>query len=374
MQHFVPRLAGALAAAMATTAAQAQIGLPQLPPTGSVQQLYGLIDLGFDRTIHAGRDAQSRIQSGQQTGSHWGLRGQEELGGAWYAAYNLEAGINADTGSSISATAFFDRRAIVGLRGPAGALLFGRQPDFTEWLNPLTTNRLAGNIALGVHGLAASGQSNRVNVVRVDNSVRFDSARWNGLSAGLWGSLSEKSPAWNGKAVSAGVRYDGVAFQAMLLGYRFTGDDGQWNGSNAPVVNALPNGLRKTDRIWGVGASYAFEAARLSTVFTDQRNALAALSPHTRVSDINVTVPLGLWIIGAGWQKQTVDWSDRRPRDGYSQFSAGVQYVFSKRTLAYMHAAAMRTTAGDFARLGATSTASSTDRQGGYRLGLRHIF
>lgn len=370
MQYSVARTAALL---LAAGSAGAQVPLPTLPATGTVLQLYGLVDVGLDRTLHVRGGSTTRLQSGQQIGSHWGVRGREDLGGGLAALFNLEAGINADTGSSISSV-FFDRRSVIGLGNSFGTLMLGRQPDFTEWLNPLTTNRLAGNVALGVHGLAASGQSNRVNVVRVDNSARFESARWAGFTLGLWGAASEREPSWNGRAFSAALRYDGGPWQAMLVAYRFTGDDAQWNGSNAPVANAAATNVKKADRIVGGGASYNFDVARASAMFTDERNELAAFNPRTRVLDVNVTVPVGTWLFGLGLQRQAVAWSDGRPEDRYTQLSAGVQYYFSKRSSAYAHAATMKTSAGDFARLGATFAASPDERQSGYRLGIRHVF
>lgn len=73
-------------------------------------------------------------------------------------------------------------------------------------------------------------------------------------------------------------------------------------------------------------------------------------------------------------QAQTVRWSDGRPRHAYAQLSLALQYIFSSRTLAYAHTGLMKTSAGDFARLGATAAASANARQSGIRVGIRHVF
>ncbi|MES2944182.1 MAG: porin [Pseudomonadota bacterium] len=343
--------------------------------TSSSVVLYGLVDAGFDSTSNVAGVRQSRIQSGQWTGSNWGIRVTEDLGGGMAALANLEAGVNLDTGESTVPATLFDRRAIVGFRSASlGTLTLGRQPDLIEWLNPLTTNRLAGNIALGVHGLAASGQSNRVNVVRMSNSLRYESAPWHGLSAGAYVALSEdaRQPA-NGRSEGLGARYVQGPWQAVAVWYRFKGDDAQWNGSNRPVA-AASGGLIRTDRVAGAGLSYETARFRLSGIYTDESNHLFVNSPRTRVLDLNLTLPMAAWTFGAGLQTQSVKWANAQPNDSYRQLSLAVTYAMSRRTNLYAHLARQVTSAGDKARLGATAGASSNERQSGVRLGIRHTF
>ncbi|MBF9264389.1 porin [Acidovorax cattleyae] len=57
------------------------------------------------------------IASGVDNTSRFGLRGREDLGGGLHAVFNLETGLNLDTGTQANATKFFDRATIVGLGG-----------------------------------------------------------------------------------------------------------------------------------------------------------------------------------------------------------------------------------------------------------------
>jgi hypothetical protein len=67
------------------------------------------------------------VQSGVGPTSRWGLRGSEDLGGGLRATFNLEGGINVDTGAQANATTLFDRASVVGLAGNWGSITAGRQ-------------------------------------------------------------------------------------------------------------------------------------------------------------------------------------------------------------------------------------------------------
>ena len=72
--------------------------------------LYGVVDLGLRNgsglTASNAPTAGSShsLGSGIHTTSRWGLRGSEDLGGGAKALFNLESGLNADTGAPANAT------------------------------------------------------------------------------------------------------------------------------------------------------------------------------------------------------------------------------------------------------------------------------
>lgn len=63
------------------------------------------------------------LNSGGLSGSRWGLRGSEDLGGGLKANFQLESGISADTGASSG----FNRTSKLGLSGGFGSIEMGRQ-------------------------------------------------------------------------------------------------------------------------------------------------------------------------------------------------------------------------------------------------------
>jgi len=91
--------------------------------------LYGVADAGVEFTNNAGRNGNNlvRVVSGNLSGSRWGLRGVEDLGGGLKAVFQLESGFDLDTGNSGQSGRLFGRDAYVGLDSKYGALLLGRQ-------------------------------------------------------------------------------------------------------------------------------------------------------------------------------------------------------------------------------------------------------
>src|SRR5215217_179073 len=65
-----------------------------------------------------------------------GFRGSEDLGGGLSAAFHLESGIAADSGSSTTVNQFFDRRSTASLVDKRwGELRMGRDfvPTYVSW-------------------------------------------------------------------------------------------------------------------------------------------------------------------------------------------------------------------------------------------------
>lgn len=85
--------------------------------------IYGVVDMALQHQ-NTGDPAGSTLglDSGIQSGSRLGFKGSEDLGGGLKANFQLEMGINADTGSSAQGGRAFGRQAFVGLSGNFGAV------------------------------------------------------------------------------------------------------------------------------------------------------------------------------------------------------------------------------------------------------------
>ncbi|MDN7455068.1 porin [Burkholderia cenocepacia] len=95
--------------------------------------LYGVADVYTEfLTGQAAPDGKSsaslmRMASGGKSGSRWGLKGVEDLGGGWQAAFRVESSINLTNGAG-AGSGGFDRSAWVALQHARwGALRLGRQ-------------------------------------------------------------------------------------------------------------------------------------------------------------------------------------------------------------------------------------------------------
>ena len=98
--------------------------------------LYGVVDLPIEYNNHLapgfnqpGGGSRVGLQTGGGlSGSRWGLRGTEDLGGGLKALFVLESGFGLDDGRSQQGGRLFGRQAYVGMQSDSiGRLTFGRQ-------------------------------------------------------------------------------------------------------------------------------------------------------------------------------------------------------------------------------------------------------
>ena len=170
-------------------------GLALLAATGvasaqSSVTIYGILDAsvryadGLDAAYAGSATSTTAINSGVNTTNRWGLRGTEDLGGGLSAIFNLEGGINVDTGASSSATKLFDRAAVVGLRGDFGTVTLGRQTtvlaDALVGVDPLSSRFASFNPNVAIAALSAprlaiefGPAGAATGSFRLDNSVKY---------------------------------------------------------------------------------------------------------------------------------------------------------------------------------------------------------
>src|SRR3954466_5989899 len=108
--------------------------------------LYGVLDEGLDYTSNVASKNVYELTSGYASGSRWGMRGVEDLGGGAQAVFQLESGVNLSNGAAGQGGRMFGRKAYVGVQSAqVGAVTLGRQYDsVVDYLAPMTAN---GNFA-----------------------------------------------------------------------------------------------------------------------------------------------------------------------------------------------------------------------------------
>ncbi|MCY1274750.1 Outer membrane porin protein [compost metagenome] len=102
--------------------------------------LYGVIDTNIEyvnkvgvvprstNNFNSGQGQKAfRENAGGYSGSRWGLRGTEDLGGGLKSVFVLEGGFNSDTGTMQQGGRLFGRQAFVGLGSRMGQITVGRQ-------------------------------------------------------------------------------------------------------------------------------------------------------------------------------------------------------------------------------------------------------
>src|ERR1700761_8843112 len=90
----------------------------------STVTLYGVIDEGLqfntnNKNVVGGRNVGGRLWNldslAGPSGSRWGIKGAEDLGGGLKAVFTLESGVNLNNGNLGQGGTFFGRQAYVGL-------------------------------------------------------------------------------------------------------------------------------------------------------------------------------------------------------------------------------------------------------------------
>ena len=132
--------------------------------------LYGIADVGIGvaDTDAPGSDSAVNVFSGVQSSSRFGVRGTEDLGGGLKATFNIEAGVNWDTGAAASTSQFWGRRAVVGLAGSFGEVRLGR--DYTPGYSAIGTTDVMG---LGLFGNWLSFGGNGGITSRASNGLHY---------------------------------------------------------------------------------------------------------------------------------------------------------------------------------------------------------
>lgn len=342
-----------------TTIVGGMICLGALNCAGAQTQvtIYGIVDSGFVHQSDPIAPAQGSVSSltgGGQSGSRFGLRGVEDLGNGWKATFDLEAGINTDTGTS-TLGALFGRKAHVGLDTPLGNIKLGRQYS----LFYLDTILPADPFGMGLMG--------RMNNVfsthsRVNNSVSYATPRWRGWAAGFlygFGEVAGNSSA--ARSYSGALSYEeGPA--RVALGYY-----NQRNAADTATSHAIA--LTGRYRAGPVTVYSAFQAIRSTLNGT----------PGATIADTNVNV----YMVGLQWSggPHTVLGGITHVRDQRriavadarsTLYAVGYTYALSKRTNLYTSFGIFDNRGGAAYAIGDATT--PVYGQKGFDIGIRHRF
>jgi predicted porin len=229
--------------------------------------LYGLIDEGVDYTNNVSVNGQGKadyaLASGLAQGSRWGLRGEEDLGGGLKAVFALESGFDASNGQLGEGGRIFGRQAFVGLaQSQFGALTFGRQYDsLVDYLAPLTANGNWGG-TLFSHPY---DNDNTDNSFRVNNTVKYASPDWNGLTLGGTYSFSNSTQFSNNRQYSIGAQY---ALGGLQVAGAYLQANRAGNGSAGAIAADDANFTADRVRIFGGGVNYTFGPTTVGLVYT----------------------------------------------------------------------------------------------------------
>lgn len=315
-----------LCAVLASTWAAAQ---------SSSVTLYGIVDAGVRHgsgltAANAPAAAStSSLGSGINTTSRWGIRASEDLGGGTRALFQLESGINVDTGTAANASKYFDRASWVGLQGGWGTLALGRQTttlaDAVSPVDPLAMRFAGFNPSIGVAALSQHGlgiqfgsAGSTSGSYRLDNSLKY-TGRWGGLTARAMLGLGEVA----GQSSALSSRGLGLAYAAS--GVTVSGAFQTFKDVNQRTLDGAT-----------LGAAYQWGKVRLAAN-AGRSKAETAANQHTvqRMLSAGAT-----WAVTGQTDLTAAYYKVDRTRtgaadDGYGRLVAFAEYKLSRRTKLY---------------------------------------
>lgn len=376
--------------------------LASLAHAQSSVTLYGALDTSIAYfSNQKGANGQAgrtfELMSGNVSPNHWGLKGNEDLGGGLSAIFKLESGFNIDNGKLGQGQRMFGRQSWVGLdSNQYGTVTLGRQYDpLIDLIQPLTDDGPFGST------FATPGDmDNYDNSYRTDNSVKYTTPNIAGFQASAmyaFGGQAGATGSGQTYAVAAAYNNGPLGLGAGYFHANSNGTSGTFDGlnPNASFANdsaALTGGFVTANSLQIIRAagSYVFGPFTAGVAWSNvQYNNYAGPSAGGNSTHFNngqffvnyQVTPAALLGFGYDYTKG----SGNNVNAIYNQFSLGADYFLSKRTdlyalAGYQHASGqtISATTGDLVAATASfadfGNDSATNSQTMVMVGIRHHF
>ena len=240
--------------ALAVTAAASSAAFAQSNVT-----IYGIVDTGYVKKT--GFDA----QMDENLNNRIGFKAVEDLGGGLKATMNLEKRfhLNDGTNNASKHDRDWEGAANVGIKSDCwGSVILGRVAEIpTEAIR-----RFDPFDQQGVGAMIASTQRSEA----IDNTIRFDSPSWNGLtghaSYSLGKNMNSKSREKDGVLVDTKNHSNGYDNDGYALGLDY--NYGGWDFTANYSVLADSN----RSSVWNAGASYSWDTVKVSLLYQMTRD------------------------------------------------------------------------------------------------------
>ena len=324
--------------------------------------LFGVVDatVAFGNGSIANR---TQLTNSGYNSSRLGFRGTEDLGGGLNASFWLEAGVNNDNGSGANTNTnnqatgatgggglTFNRRSTVSLAGAVGEVRLGR--DYTPQFWNQTVFDPFGTNGVGTTQTLNSGLGG-TTAVRASNSIGYFLPKMGGIYGQAQLYMGENLK--NGAATEK----DGSG-AAVRVGYAA----GPINAAIAFSETKFAAGNLKSTNI---GASYDLGVAKLSGLYTQDRNSITA---DGKGYLLGVNAPMGAGEIRAAYSTYKIN-SVNDPKS--NKLALGYVHNMSKRTALYTTVARVSNRGGAAQALNNSSTAVNSNSTG-LDIGVRHSF
>ncbi|MEW6513166.1 MAG: porin [Pseudomonadota bacterium] len=324
--------------------------------------IYGVVDMSYLYSSKSDSDSlksRSGIDSGSQSGSRIGFKGEEALGGGNKVGFVLENSIGVDTGSGPSMT----RQSFLYGAGSWGTVAAGRQ--YTPQFNLVAA---VDPFGVGTIGDAFTGRGVYFAGIASGDVIRVDNL------------LAYISPSFGGLTVTAGYTMDAAGNEAVTAKGADSSNIKLWAinpvYSNGPLYvafnyhNAKQDSTDFNNKVWDLGATYNFGAVKVAGLY-GQNKVTDGVLDGFKVKQwlLGATVPMGSGALMASYARMKESATDAKA----SKFALGYQYDMSKRTNLYAVYAKIST--NDVAEGGfSVRDWTADDYTSGLNVGVRHKF
>ncbi len=359
--------------------------------------LYGVVDAGLqynhiDMDSNTLEDIDSvSMESGQQSGSRWGLKGTEDLGNGLTVGFVLENGFTFDDGAD-GGDHMFDRESMLFLEGGFGKLAFGRIGTFNQGQGSFS--QIGGLTPFGTSwGYAVQAGTAFMTGSRYENSIVYQTPSFAGFQVTAMYSMGGQD---EGENESTTDRYYGVAASyknGPLFGYLAVDSMNykSWDAATDTSLGDIDDKLTVT-----LGASYDFEVVKayfgaqyfdnaklgggITSDYGDQFAFGAVnvedlyLEGYALTVGVDAPVAGGKVMAAVGYMDaETASNSDDVVEADFTRwsFSVGYDYPLSKRTNVYAVGAY---TSDDYEGTGTNNGTDWNPQSYTLMLGMRHKF
>lgn len=357
--------------------------------------LYGVLDMGLaynhvdlDQAGVKNKNTFS-MNSGQQSGSRWGLKGVEDLGNGLKVGFILEDGFKADTGAQ--GDQMFDRESSLFIEGGFGRLALGRMGAINQGASSWALVKHLSTFTTSFGPFAAQAGSFVSTAGKWDNMISYRTPTFAGFTVYTQYSMGKTTS--GGKPVEGAIENESSADRYYAIGATY---------ANGPFLGYLAmdsTNYKSTGANHGVddsltvtlGGNYDFDVAKVyfgaqyfdevtlssiggivGTIKYDESTESTSLKVKGYGLGLSTSVPLagGSALLG-------VAYVDAKEADSVSvtdfdfrrwSVSAGYDYALSKRTNAYAVASYMNDKLKEKGEASWNPTACS------FQVGLRHKF
>lgn len=336
-------------------------------------QLYGRVDMDAERVsatgstavagtppVPGGNDKFPRYRISSNS-SYLGVRGSDDWGGGLKGYFQIESGLNQDTGTATTTTSsstgisgtFASRNSALGIIGGFGTFFFGTwETPYRTGFNVLDPFGYSGIGGLSILGNGHTTNPNSGNMVsfgrRQNNSAQYWSPDMGGFSVKLAYSPNEERPAMGSvtAATPAGYNPSLVSLSALYTGDQFYSYLGYEQHNDYTSVGKADFGVN-------IGASYTAGQVKFGVLYEQLHyrfggaaaNVAAAVNPLVVAGAVSASASGDLnirsWAIFANydfgeWEHFRVVYEHAGNATG-SALVAGARTGASKITLGYGH-------------------------------------